>query len=138
MSIAQQLRERFQRLPEGGIIVSRELHKLSTDSQQVDKAASRLYKTEGLTKLRNGLYYRPYNSRFFGQLPPREGDVIRSIRRQYGARISPSGALAAYDLGLAPSLPDAITYETDKRISPIRLETRTLHFAKWTGKNFPL
>ncbi|MEH6591275.1 MAG: DUF6088 family protein [Halioglobus sp.] len=134
MSLAEQVRLQLQQLPEGGVIASRALHKLSTDSQQVDKAASRLYKTEGLQKLRNGLYFRPYNSKYFGELPPREEDIIRSIKQQYSAKMSPSGALAAYELGLTHTLPDAITYETDKRISPIELDNHTLYFRKVDAK----
>jgi hypothetical protein len=134
MSLAEQVRQQFQRLPEGGIIASRALHKLSTESQQVDKAASHLYKTEGLQKLRNGLYYKPYNSKYFGELPPREEDIIRAIKQQYNAKASPSGALAAYELGLTHTLPDAITYETDKRISPIDLDNHTLYFRKVDAK----
>ena len=73
-------------MPQGGIIASRALHKLSTDSQ------------------------------YFGKLPPGEEEIIRSIRQQYNAKVNPSGALAAYDLGLTDKLPDTIVYETDKRI----------------------
>ena len=134
MSIAQHVRQKFEQVPEGGVIASRELHTLSTQSQQVDKAASRLYKAQGLKKLRNGLYYKPYNSRYFGKLPPKDSAVIRSIKRQYSAKVSLSGPLAAYDLGLTHTLPDVISYETDKRISPIRLDDHTLHFRKVDGK----
>jgi hypothetical protein len=130
MSLAQQVRKRFQGVPEGGVIASRELHRLSTESQSVDKAASRLYKTEGLRKLRNGLYYKPYNSRYFGELPPGENDILQAVQKQYDARVSPSGALAAYELGLVPSLPDVITYETDKRIGSIQLDNHTISFNK--------
>jgi len=130
MSLAQQVRKKFQGVPEGGIIVSRELHRLSTESQSIDKAASRLYKTEGLRKLRNGLYYKPYASKYFGELPPSENDILRAVQKQYDARVSPSGALAAYELGLVQSLPDVITYETDKRIGPFQLDNHTICFNK--------
>ncbi|HEB28401.1 MAG TPA: hypothetical protein ENI05_11610 [Porticoccus sp.] len=134
MNLAEQVRQQLQRVPEGGIIASRALQKLSTNSQQVDKAVSRLYKAEGLQKIRNGLYYKPYNSKYFGELPPREEDIIRSIKQQYNAKVSPSGALAAFELGLTHTLPDTITYETDKRISPIELDNHTLCFLKVDDK----
>jgi len=130
MSLAQQVRKKFQRVPEGGVIASRELHRLSTESQTVDKAASRLYKAEGLRKLRNGLYYKPYNSKYFGELPPGEKGILQAVQKQYGARVIPSGDLAAYELGLVQSLPEVITYETDKRIGPIQLENHTIRFNK--------
>ena len=130
MSLAQQVRKKFQGVPEGGVIASRELHRLSTESQSVDKAASRLYKAEGLRKLRNGLYYKPYNSKYFGELPPGEKGILQAVQKQYGARVSPSGDLAAYELGLVQSLPEVITYETDKRIGPILLDNHTIRFNK--------
>lgn len=134
MSLAEQVRQQLQRVPEGGVIASRALHKLSTESQQVDKAASRLYKIEGLQKLRNGLHYKPYNSKYFGKPPPREEEIVRSIKQQYNAKVSPSGALAAYELGLTHTLPDEIIYETDKRIAPIELGNHTLCFRKVDAK----
>jgi hypothetical protein len=130
MSLAQQVRKKFQCVPEGGVIASRELHSLSAESQTVDKAASRLYKAEGLRKLRNGLYYKPYNSKYFGELPPGEKGILQAVQKQYGARVSPSGDLAAYELGLVQSLPEVITYETDKRIGPIQLDNHTIRFNK--------
>ncbi len=133
MSLAQQVRKKFQHVPEGGVIASRELHRLSTESQTVDKAASRLYKAEGLRKLRNGLYYKPYNSQYFGELPPGEKGILQAVQKQYGARVSPSGDLAAYELGLVQSLPEVITYETDKRIGPIRLDNHMIRFNKVIG-----
>ena len=66
--------------------------------------------------------------------PPGEEAIIRALKQQYNAKISPSGALAAYELGLIHTLPDAITYETDKRIGPIKLDNLTIHFRKVDGK----
>lgn len=134
MSLAGQVKLQLQSVPEGGVITSRALHKLSPDSQQVDKAASRLYKTAGLQKLRNGIYYRPYTSTFFGKLPPEEERIVRSIKQQYQAKVAPSGELAAYKLGLTDNLPDNISYETNKRIGSIQLENLTLFFRKVEGK----
>lgn len=116
------------------MIASRALHRLSADSQDVDKAASRLYKSEGLLRLRNGIYYKPYTSQYFGSLPPKEKDIIKSIRQQYSAIVSPTGELAAHELGLTHKLPNVIAYNSDKRISPIRLDNHTLHFRKIDSK----
>jgi Family of unknown function (DUF6088) len=134
MILSKRVKQQFQKVPEGGVITSRALHKLSTENQQVDKAASRLYKTAGLQKLRNGLYYKPYTSKYFGELPPREEEIIRSIKQQYKAKVSPTGALAAYELGLTHTLPDEITYDTDKRISSVQLDNHIIYFRKVDGK----
>ena len=62
-----------------------------------------------------------------GRTPP--GPDL-SARKQYKARISPSGALAAYELGLTQSIPDTIAFESDKRISPIQLDNHMIYFNK--------
>ena len=134
MSLANDVKQQLQRVPQGGVIASRTLHALSNNPQQIDKAVSRLYKTEGLFKLRNGLFYRPYQSKFFGDLPPPEKNVIRALKQQYNAAINPSGELAAYQLGLIHTLPDIITYDTDKRIGRIQLNNHILCFNKVEGK----
>ena len=134
MNLAKQVKQRLAQLPAGGVITSRALHKLSPDSQQVDKAASRLYKTLGLKKLRNGLFYKPYNSNYFGELPPAEKNIIHAVKEQYGALLNPTGELAAYELGLTPTLPDSVIYECDKRLSPINLSNHKLYFRKINGK----
>lgn len=134
MTLAERVRQRFQRTPRGGVVASRALHVLSADSQQVDKAASRLYESEGLRKLRNGLYFKPYDSQFFGALPPGESEIIRALKQQYQAKIGPTGELAAYELGFTPLVPHTITYETDKRIGPIQLDNLRLDFRKVDGK----
>ncbi|MGI9285443.1 MAG: hypothetical protein ACR2P1_08635, partial [Pseudomonadales bacterium] len=63
-------------------------------------------------------------------LPPGENDILRAVEKQYDARISPSGAVAAFELGLVPSLPDVITFDTDKRIGPVQLDNHTICFNK--------
>ena len=130
MSLAEQVRDTLRTLPAGKVISSKSLHRLSPSNQQVDKATSRLYKGEGLLKLRNGLFYRPQVSEYFGVLPPGEDDLIRSLKNQYKALIGPSGELAAYELGLTHKLPETVTYESDKRISPIDIDGRVINFRK--------
>ncbi|MEE8058492.1 MAG: hypothetical protein V3T17_11750 [Pseudomonadales bacterium] len=43
MSIAEKVRTQFKRLSPGGVIASAELHHLSEDNKQVDKAVSRIF-----------------------------------------------------------------------------------------------
>ena len=134
MSIAEQVRRAFQRLPPGEILASIDLHRLSEDGKSVDKAVSRLHKKEGLQKLRNSLYYKPRESRYFGWVPPAADAVINALKKQYQACIVPSGALAAYELGFIGEPPEQRLYDTDKRIGIIVLENDILHFRSVVGK----
>ncbi len=134
VSVAEQVRQVFQRLRPGGVTASAELHRLSADSRQVDKAVSRLYKKEGLQKMRNGLYCKPDSSKYFGELPPKADAIINLLRKQYRARIVPSGPLAAYQLGFTGTPPEQRVYDSDKRIGEIELENDLLRFRTVVGK----
>jgi len=128
MSVANRVRLEFKNLPPGGVIASAELHRLSEDSKQVDKAVSRIFKKEGIHKIRNGLYFKPYISNYFGRLPPKTSDILNSVKKQYQATLLPSGELAAYELGFIQNAPEEKTYDTDKRIATIQTDNNILHF----------
>ena len=134
MSIAEEVRAAFERLPPGGVIASADLRQESEDSTQVDKAVSRLFNKAGLHKIRNGLYYRPVVSKYFGTLPPKDSAVLKSIKKQYKAIVIPSGALAAYQLGFIAQAPEERIYNTDKRIAPITEENCRIRFRQLRGK----
>jgi hypothetical protein len=134
MSIAEEVRTAFKRLPPGGVIASAELRRLSEHSTQVDKAVSRLFDEAGLHKIRNGLYYRPVVSKYFGPLPPKDSAVLKSIKKQYKATVIPSGALAAYQLGFIAQPPEERVYNTDKRIAPITAGNCRITFRQVQGK----
>lgn len=134
MSVAERVRIEFNRLPPGGVIASAELHRLSDDSTQVDKATSRLFKKAGLRKIRNGIYYRPLNSQHFGALPPKDKEILNSVKKQYNATLIPSGELAAYQLGLIAHAPSKKIYNTNKRIAPIATDNCQISFRQVLGK----
>ncbi|RKX38138.1 MAG: hypothetical protein DRP64_16180 [Verrucomicrobia bacterium] len=134
MSVAESVRNEFDGLPPGGVIASAELHRLSEDSTQVDKATSRLFKKAGLRKIRNGIYYRPVNSQHFGTLPPKNKDILKSVKTQYKATLIPSGELATYELGLIAHAPSKKIYNTNKRIAPIATDNCQISFRQVLGK----
>lgn len=134
MSLAEKVRDKLQKLPAGKFISSKALHELSPDNQLVDKAVSRVYKTTGVRKLRNGLFFKPLQSKYFGELPPGEAELLHALKKQYDTHIGPSGELAAYDLGFTSEMPESITYESDKRISPVEIGSNIIHFRKVDSK----
>lgn len=134
MSVADRVRNEFNRLPPGGVIASAELHRLAEDSKQVDKATSRLFKQAGLRRIRNGIYYRPVHSQYFGTLPPKDNAILQSAQTQYSATLIPSGELAAYQLGLIAHAPDKKIYNTNKRIAPIATDICEISFRQVLGK----
>ncbi len=134
MSVAEEVRMTFKRLPAGGVIASAQLRHLSEDSKQVDKAVSRIFKDEGLKKLRNGLYYKPLISQYFGPLSPKDTSILKSLKTQYSAKLVPSGALAAYELGFVHQAPEEKIYNTNKRIAAIRTDNTKISFRQVQSK----
>jgi hypothetical protein len=134
MSVAEKVRVAFKQLPPGGVISSAELRQLSEDSTQVDKAVYRSFNEAGLHKIRNGLYYRPALSKYFGFLPPKDGAVLKSVKKQYNATLVPSGALAAYQLGFIAQAPNERIYNTDRRIAAISTDNCQIRFRQVLGK----
>lgn len=133
-SIAEQVRTIFRNLPPGRVIATAELRHLAEDSQQVDKAVSRIFKQAGLEKLRNGLYYKSLDSKYFGLLPPCDSAIVKSVKRQYDARLVPSGALAAFELGFTDKAPEEKIYDTNKRIAAIVTCNTKISFRQVQGK----
>ena len=80
----------------------------------VDKALSRLGSSGEIRRIRKGLYYYPkFNALWKTEVPPSPTKVIEAIARAKGAKIIPSGAMAANQLGLSMQVPMKMVYLTD-------------------------
>ena len=104
----------------------------------VDQALKRLSSSGALRKVARGLYDYPQTGTLVGKRAPKLDQVARAAARSRGARISPTGAVAANALGLSGQVPARAEYITDgpsrdievggrhvklKRVSPKRLAT---------------
>jgi hypothetical protein len=68
-------------------------------------------------------------------LAPDFDQVAHAIARKTGARIQPSGALAANLLGLSDQVPAKILYLSDSRSRTIRVGSQTIIFKQTSPKN---
>ncbi len=116
--IATDVRKSLQALRPGRLITSARLHESTGFTAQTDNALSRIYQSEGLLRIRNGIYFKPDRSKdgLIGTPAPTPADLEQAMKEQYGAIIHPSGMLAAYRVGLTHLYPPVLNYDTDKRL----------------------
>src|SRR5262245_23618831 len=91
----------------------------------VDRALSRLVRSDELRRIGRGLYYDPHYSPLFGWgTVPAENVIVDALVRQRGFRIAASGAAAANILGLSTQVPARLVLATDARTQQIRVGDR--------------
>ncbi len=121
-----------KKLPEGGIVSSKEFLHLGTRAN-VDQVLSRLARKELLLRIGRGMYTRPVKSRF-GIRPPSSRAVIKAISQRTGETIVPSGAVAANALGLSTQIPMRELFLTSGPSRSIKLGRRQVelrHAPQW-------
>ena len=125
ITTTQAIRTIIARLPPGQLVTAAGLER--TVNKPVDRALSPVAKEMGLVKLRNGIYWKPKVSPIFQTaIVPIEG-VEKALKEQYGALLHRSGQWAAHRYLLATE-PEVATYDTDKRLSPLKVDDRCLEF----------
>lgn len=97
-------------LPEGSLLCPSALLHLGSRSA-VDQALSRLARNEQLSRICQGVYVRPIETRF-GFRPPAIDKVIESLSTLWGETIVSSGGAAANALGLSTQVPVRSVYLT--------------------------
>ncbi len=107
--------------------------------EAVDQALSRLAKAGDVQRLGRGLYHYPRVNRRLGiQLPPDADDVAAALARRVGARIAPSGALAANRLGLSTQVPAKLVYLTDGRSRRVKAANAIFLIQHVAPKDLPV
>jgi hypothetical protein len=87
----------------------------------VDQALSRLVKQGEITRVSRGVFVRPKNSRYVGQVMPEASKVAQAIANARGETIQVHGAEAARLLGLTTQMPLQSLFYTSGRNREIKL-----------------
>jgi len=107
-------------------------------SDNIRKVLSRL-ENEGLVeRLAQGIYLKPKKDPLLGTIYPTTEEIAKQIAQRDKARISPSGVLALYLLGLATQVPLKAVYLTDGSQREIKIGNRTIQFKKTVPKSFAI
>ncbi len=119
-------------LPEGSLLCPSALLHLGSRSA-VDQALSRLARNERLSRVCQGVYVRPIETRF-GSRPPAVDKVIESLSSLWGETIVSSGGAAANALGLSTQVPVRSVYLTSGPSRTLKfgeLEVTLRHAPRW-------
>lgn len=115
VSIQAKVLARLTRPNRTGVVTPKDFLDLG-NRDAVDQAMHRLVRKGALTRLGRGVYHFPRQNTRLGLLvPPDPDDIAGALARQLGARIAPSGGLAANQLGLSTQVPASMVYHTDGR-----------------------
>lgn len=137
VSVQDKLVTRLKRLCRGKVVTPKDFLDLGT-RDATDQAIHRLVKTGLLIRLGRGLYHFPReNARLGLTPPPAPDDIAAALGRQLGSRVTPSGALAANQLGLSTQVPTLLVYHTDGRSRSLRVGKLQLRFKHVAPKELP-
>lgn len=104
----------------------------------VDQALSRLSKIGDIKRIGRGLYHYPrVNPRLGIAVSPDADDIAQALARQTGARVAPSGAVAANRLGLTTQVPGRLLYLTDGHSREVTASDLVFTFKHVAPKDFP-
>ena len=111
--------------PEGSLLCPNVLLHLG-NRDAVDQALSRLARSGRLSRVCQGIYVRPLETRF-GPRPPSVDKVIESLTALWGETIVPCGGAAANALGLTTQVPVRSVYLTSGPNRMLKLGEGTVH-----------
>jgi hypothetical protein len=99
----------------------------------IDQALARLANTGRIVRLTRGVYVRPEESRYVGQVLPEPFKVAKAIAKSANEIIQVSGAEAARQLGLStqvPAQPIFLTTGQSRRFNIGNLEVTLIHVSR--------
>ena len=112
MSVTKSIRTNVQRIKRGEPFTSTRFLRLGSRSA-VDKALSRLVEEGTIHRITRGVFVRPKQSRFVGQVMPDVNRVIEVIAKDHDEIIQLHGAEAARRFKLSTQMPISPVYYTN-------------------------
>lgn len=100
MNATSKIQQYVQKVPKGKPFTTASLIRYGTRAS-VDQALSRLAQSGKITRLTRGVYVRPEENRFIGQVLPEPFKVVEAIAKQTNEHVQVNGAEAARQLGLS-------------------------------------
>src|SRR5438552_1233860 len=104
MNTTQKVQQYVQKIPRGKPFTTATLISFGARAA-VDQTLSRLAKAGKIVRLTRGVYVRPEESRFVGQVLPEPFKIVEAMAKKTNETIQVSGAEAARQLGLSTQVP---------------------------------
>jgi len=103
-------------------------------SEGVRQALKRLAEKNEIKRIAQGIYVRPKQNEFIGEIIPTAEEVAVGIAKRDKIRIIPTGVFALNALGLSTQIPMKLVYLTDGSPREIQIGKRSIKFKKTTPK----
>ena len=134
MSIEECVLKRIRTLAKGELMMPSDFSDLGS-SEAVRVSLFRLEKQGVISRVAQGIYVRPKESKLLGKLLPTAEEVAEAIAKRDRIRTVPTGSYALNALGLSTQVPMNIVLLTDGSPREIRVGKRKIKFKKTTPKN---
>jgi len=133
-SIEDKIFRHIEALPNGELFVPADFSELGS-SEAVRLSLFRLEKDGMIRRVAQGIYVRPKESAFIGELMPTAEEVAEAIAKRDRIRTVPTGSYALNALGLSTQVPMNIVLLTDGSPREIKVGKRKIKFKKTTPKS---
>jgi hypothetical protein len=111
MTTAEAIRKQIKEIGVGEPFTSTQFKGLGTGAS-VDQTLSRLVKQGEMVRVSRGVFVRPKESRYVGQVMPEPAKIAQAIAKAHGETIQVHGAEAARLLGLTTQMPLQSVFNT--------------------------
>jgi ribosomal protein S19E (S16A) len=133
-SIENKILNQIESLPKGKLLFPADFNDIGS-SEAIRISLFRLEKEGIITRVAQGIYVRPKESKLLGKLMPAAEEVAEAIAQRDRIRTVPSGSYALNALGLSTQVPMNIVFLTDGSPREIKMGKRKIKFKKTTPKN---
>jgi len=113
-AVASKIKNTIHRMKPGSVFPINSIVREPVYKNAVEKVLSRLVEEGELQRFRRGVYYKPAQSTFFGNILPNPTEVANAIAQLNHAKIIPYGPMAMHMLGLTTQVPMKQVYLNDK------------------------
>lgn len=133
-SIEDKIYKKILKIRRGHLLFPDDFQALGS-SEAIRLALHRLEKVKRITRVAQGIYVRPIQSKYIGEVLPSAEEVAKGIAKRDRIRIVPTGAYALSALGLSTQVPMKLVFLTDGAARVVKVGKRTIKFKKTTPKS---
>ena len=138
MTIAKAIRTDLQKLPKGKLFTRSRFLKYGSRGT-VDRTLSRLVAEGEITRIARGVFIRPKQNRFIGDVMPGVFEVVKFITRNNHETIQVHGAEGAWRFKLStqvPLVPVFYTSGSSRTIAIGNMSVKMIHTSNWRRLQF--
>jgi hypothetical protein len=125
MTASSMIKKYINALPEGKSFSTSSLRAFAT-AENIRQYLSRLVKEGGIRRIARGVYVKPKQSEFVGEVLPSAFDIATTLAQSTGETIAVQGAEAARILQLTTQVPMQLIFYTNGNTRTLRFNNTTI------------